>query len=229
MNLTSKIKNQILDLPQGTKINASDFYIKHFNDFNEASYFKVLERLTESGLLAKAGKGLYFVPTYSKYGPLAPSEDDIIRAFIPSDESGCEIGYGLYNRLRLTTQVPNKRFFLSSTIDKRQRKVGNVMFYKAGIEFTEQNVKMIEMLDVLQHYEEIQDLDTASFWRYAETISKIYRDDVFSDVSEKVNYKKSTMAFLKEILDHFKVKNDVCKKLSSLSEYHIPDWQEKKQ
>ena len=52
----------------------------------------------------------------------------------------------------------------------------------------------------------------------------MYNEKTFENVISKIKYKKSTLAFLEQILNHFSIKNNIKKQLSTLSKYKIPVW-----
>ena len=72
----------------------------------------------------------------------------------------------------------------------------------------------------------IQDINYSEFIKYTEDFSKTYTDRTFEEVISNVSYKKSTISFLREILNYYKVDNDLDKHLSSLSNYKHPSVKE---
>ena len=60
-----------------------------------------------------------------------PSEKEIIAAFTENDV-GMVVGYVLYNKLRLTTQVSKNIQIYTSALDEPKKQFGNV-FYKNTI------------------------------------------------------------------------------------------------
>ena len=57
------------------------------------------------------------------------------------------------------------------------------------------------MLEVLQNYQEIQDLNQKRFVEYASAFAKGYNEDVFEFVYRIRNYPKNVISFLADILD----------------------------
>jgi hypothetical protein len=211
---------------EGKKLfHSSTLYKEKLDSINEINYYKILERLVKSGELGRLSKGVYYVPEKSKYGFIKPSETEIISTIIENKSAGYEVGYRLYNKLGLTTQVSMNRVFLCNTISKKQLKISNnIYFYKRNIEFSDENNRVIAILEVLQNFNGIQDLNYNQFYKYCLEFSKTFNEDVFNNVILHVSYKKSTVAFLEDILKEFKVINNLNSMLSNLSNYKIPNW-----
>ena len=85
---------------------------------------------------------------------------------------------------------------------------------------------MIHSLEVLQNYYNIQDINNLSFRKFTKKIADCYDEEIFKKVISAISYKKSTIAFLREILNFYDVKNNLNIYLSSLSEYKYPRMEE---
>jgi len=73
-----------------------------------------LHRLVKSGELARAGRGLYYYPATSRFGPLPPDEDELVAAIGRRTGSVMQLaGQGALNRLGLSTQVPARSVYLT--------------------------------------------------------------------------------------------------------------------
>ncbi len=228
MNYSNIVKSEILNEKPGTLINASAFFQTLKSHVSEASFFKILERLVKQGVLVKIGKGIYSIPEKTKFGPVAPSEEKTITTFIPKKEYGCEIGYGMYHKLGLTTQIAKNRYFLVSKLEATQKKVGNLIFIRTGMRFSNETVKMIQLLEILQNFESFEDFDHAAFETFLSAAVPSYSDNVLKTILSTRSYKKSTLATLREILNVHHISNDVEQYLSVFSTYKIPDWKEPK-
>jgi len=122
----------------------------------------------------------------------------------------------------LTTQVSKKTEILSNSIRESKNKIGNVSIFRLNIELENTTAQLIEALEVLENYEKIEDMNYRSFVLCMEKIARHYNDKAFEKIINNMHYKKSTIAFLKMILNHFNVSNSLSKYLSSLSKYKIP-------
>lgn len=226
MKSSSIIREELIKYNENELIFASKIYKeKLFNSINEAAYYKMLERMCKSGEIAKASKGIYYIPTISKYGVVPLPEKQIID-FFTKDNTGTIIGYNLYNSLNLTTQVSKSINILTSSIEGFSKNINNIIIKQVDLEYTTEIKKMISGLEVLQNFYEIQDLNYDAFIKFSHEIAKSYNNEVFKKVIQKASYKKSTISFLKEILNYYNVSNNLDLYLSSLSSYKHPKMEE---
>ena len=226
MQSSDIIKKALLNYKENELIFASKLYKKKLNNqITEAAFYKTIERMCKSGTLIKIAKGTYHLPKISKYGIVPPTDKEIISAFT-NNGTGTIVGYSLYNNLNLTTQVSKSIDVMSSALDCFTKTIRNVTVKQVKIDYSEKVINMIHSLEVLQNYYNIQDLNNLSFLMYTKIISEQYSDEVFEKVINVINYKKSTIAFLREILNYYKIENNLNMYLSSLSEYKYPKMEE---
>jgi Family of unknown function (DUF6088) len=99
------------------------FFVENFVSFSNAKTVnKALERLTTSGKIVRAARGIYYKPRISKLlGLLHPSIEDIALAIAKRDKIRI-VPTGAYalNRLGLSTQVPLNIVYLT---DGHPRKI----------------------------------------------------------------------------------------------------------
>ena len=207
-------------------IFASKFYKEYLQGkVKEATYYKGLERLCKSQELMNIAKGVYHLPKKSKYGIVPPSDQEIISVFI-QNEKGMVVGYSLYNSLNLTTQISKSIQIISSNLEGYTKTIRNVTIQQVPIEFTQEIQNMIKGLEILQNFYEIQDLNYKVFIEFTETIALNYNEELFIREELYKRYKKSTIAFLREILNYYHKENNLDVYLSSLSDYKYPKMEE---
>ena len=85
---------------------------------------------------------------------------------------------------------------------------------------------MIHMLEVLQNFDRIQDLNSGCFIEYCKNFVSTYNDATFKVVNTQKKYQKRTISFLKNILDFYNVSNDLDRYLSTMSDYKHPTMEE---
>ena len=226
MQSNSVIRNTLLNFKENELILASKLYKKElYNQVTEASFYKTLERMCKSKELVKISKGTYYLPKISKYGIVPPTDKEIISEFTKNG-TGIIVGYSLYNTLNLTTQVAKTIEVMSSTLESFTKTIRNIIIYQVQIDYNENVKNMIQALEVLQNYYNIQDINNLSFKRYTKKIAEQYNEETFKKVISTINYKKSTIAFLREILNYYDVKNNLNMYLSTLSDYKFPKMEE---
>ena len=214
------IKYELSKYKENEIIFASKLYKeKLYNKVSEASFYKTLERMTKNKEIEKLSKGIYYFPLKSKYGLVPIKDEEIILIFTKNNE-GMEVGYSLYNRLNLTTQVSKKRKVYSCNLENDIKNIRNIEIKNYQIEFNKKYKQTIEMFEVLQNFNKIEDLNYKSFYEYAREYTNVYNEKIVDQVIKTMKYKKSTISFLNNILDYFNVDNNLNKYLSSLSKYN---------
>lgn len=196
-----------------------------FGQVTEAAFYKTVERLCKEGVLSKVAQGTYCRPKTGKFGVLPPSETEIVTEFT-KNKTGMRIGYSLYNSLQLTTQIGKNIEVLTSCIEQGQKTIGNVRLMQCIVEYEPDTQSVIQMLEILQNYEEIQDLNLRRFLAYTEAFAGSYSEEAFRKVYLVRRYPKRVIAFLAEILNYYGTKHGLSRYLSALSEYKHPRMEE---
>lgn len=226
MKNNSVVKVALGKFKENELIIASKLYKEELsNQITEAAYYKTLQRMCEAGELVKIAKGTYHLPKVGKYGIVPPSEKEIIAAFT-ENKTGSVVGYSLYNELNLTTQISKTVNVLSSALDGFSKSIRNIVINYVPLKFSPEIEKMIQCLEVLQNFNTIQDINYSAFVEYSKVLAQSFEEKTFEEVISKTNYKKSTISFLKEILNFYNVKNNLSEYLSALSEYKHPRMEE---
>ncbi len=219
-----KIKNLILC--QNKLIFASKFYKKNLQHLlSEQNYYKILERMTKKEKLGRISKGIYYVKIKGKYGYIKPSSEDIIHTFTLNN-SGMIIGYELYNRLNITTQISKNLIIYSSSDNAKEKVVNNITIKYANLNYTSKIKSIISCLEILEHFNTIQDINLRAFITFMKDFTKKFNDNALRCILREIHYKKSTLAFLKCILDYYKVNNKVDEYYSPLSKFKHPKMEE---
>lgn len=226
MNCYDYIKEVLQGYNANELIFASEMFSEKLHGkVTEMAYYKTLERIEKSGELIKISKGIYHLPLVSKYGIVPISTAEIVDTFT-SNNSGTVVGYSLYNSLNLTTQVPKTINVISSSLENQTKNIKNVCIKRVSIYFSNEIKKMIHALEVLQDFYNIEDINYPAFISFVKEIAEEYDDKTFEDVIRTINYKKSTISFLQEILNYFDKENNLHKYLSDLSVYKHPTMEE---
>lgn len=226
MNSYAKyIESVIEQEPENKLLEASALYERLFGTVPEMSYYKTLERMSKQGTLVHLTKGIYYRPKKSRFGSVPISENDIISHYT-SDGRGVVIGYRLYNRKGLTTQVSKRVEVLSSALSEQKKNVSNVCVINCSVDLTADTIPVIEALEILQNYRSIEDVNKGALAAYMAGFAKIYSDHAAVYVLKNRKYKKSTIAFLESFLNHLGIENTLNQFLSVLSSYAIPEMEE---
>lgn len=223
MKNTEIIRNKILSYRVGELINIGELYKKEFSYLTtNQAFIKNIERMTKKGVLLKVSKGIYSRPNITKYGILMPTIDDIINKYT-NNETGMVVGYALYNNLNLSTQISKQTIIYSNSIQGETKTILNIKIIKVELKFDSEIRKTVEFLEVLSNFNNIQDLNKNAFIKLTKEFSLNYKEDILNKVLANIKYKKSTIAFLNNILNFYEVDNGLYNLLSSFSKYdYIP-------
>lgn len=223
MKQSQQIINIISRIPEKEIIFASELY-RQFEEevqISEENFYKILERLVTKGDLVRLSKGIYTKPKLTRFGYILPTESEIILVFV-EDDSGMVTGYHLFNKLKLTTQIAkNYQVFTNNSHNKST--INNISIKEYQLTYTPSIKKIIAFLEVLASVDRIQDLNEDNFVEYCKHFASYeYQDDLLELVQKEIKYKKSTLYFLKLILDAYEIPNRVHTHLSKLSKYKEP-------
>ena len=129
-----------------------------------------------------------------------PSEKEIITTFTQNG-TGMVVGYTMYNAMRLTTQVSKNIQIYTSALDEPKKQSGNVFLQKYDMIFSPDVVRVVAILEVLQNYNKIEDLNESQFKKLCAEFAGQYDEKVCEYVLSNIPYSAQTIARLKAILD----------------------------
>ena len=114
-----------------------------------------LKQLVVNGVLQKMSQGLYYCPAKVSFGEVPPKDEELVRAFLKSDDF-LMTSPNLYNSLGVgTTQLYNKRVVYNH---KRHGKLvlgGKVFDFRLKHKFPRQVTKEFLFVDLLNNLKEL--------------------------------------------------------------------------
>lgn len=97
-------------LPVGELVFLSDY-----PDYDVAFVCRVLAQKCKEGSFMKLSKGIYYKPEMTRFGPLLPSVDKVVRAVARRDNAKIlPSGNAVLNQLGMSEQVPMRMVYLTS-------------------------------------------------------------------------------------------------------------------
>ena len=219
-SINSLIKKDILNYRELEIIDAQKFYEDKWKSVPETTFYKTFSRLDEIGDLKRIAKGVYCKPRKGRFGIVLPNEKNILDHYLGKERNkGVLRGYRLYNKLGLTTQISKTIGIYSTEIVNNTKSINEVKINKINITLNDQTIRLIELLEVLQNFRKIEDLNSYRFKSVMKDSIKSYTDHSLDQILQAINYKKSTIASLQVVLNHFGVANGISKHLNSTSFY----------
>ena len=86
-------------------------------------------------------------------------------------------------------------------MDEQKKQIGNVFLQKYDMVFSPEVVRIVAMLEVLQNYKRIEDLNEPQFKKLCDEFAGQYDENVCEYVLSNIPYSEQTISRLKAILD----------------------------
>ena len=218
------IEERVSKYPELQIIDARQMYIEKFSEIPEQTFYQAVSRMSKTGAIERLTKGIYCRPKAGKFGKTVSREQDILDYYLGKNEKkGIVVGYRMYNMYGLTTQISKGVQVYSNVPVQEKREIRNVSVKKAKLTFDAATKRMIELLEVLQNYNKIEDLNIGNLRNFFSATVEYYDEKILEKLLGEIGYKKSTLASLKNILDHFNINNTVGKYLNGTSKYDALD------
>lgn len=225
MNIAKKIEEKINDFVSGNTFTYKDLDIKK-EEYPAAA--KTIERLIKKEIIKRISTGVFYKPKQSVFGELKPDEEKIITPYL--FKNGKRIAYItgllLYNKMGLTTQIP-KNISIASNKKRIYISKGNIKAsaVRSYVNVTDDNYKLLELLDAIKDLKKIPDLDKKSTIRILQTeILELNNKQKNELIKIALEYPPRVRAFLGALLEN--IDNNINVKilnesLNPLSEYKL--------
>jgi len=149
----AKITRDFIEQIEDTKI----FTYSDIPSNKKSSVAIELSRLFKKGVVKKIAKGKFYKPKQSRFGEIAPSDEEIAKSYLV-EEDAYITGYGGYNRLGLTTQIPNVITIASSRVPSRIKVENvNLRFVPNIANGGVKDTQILQILDALRDIKNIPD------------------------------------------------------------------------
>ena len=222
INNADRVRLLLLSQPENSVIDAADLYQDSGMSVPQSVYYQILDGMTKPGELVRLCDGIYYRPRVSRFGRIPLSEKQIV-SYYTAGNKGLLVGYRMYVGLGITTQISRNAEVLSVRVREQQKKVGNVSVSRIDLSLNKSVQSTIEALEILQNFNTIQDLNMGAFNGYFAKFADEYNPDAVDYVLARMEYGKSTIAFMKAFLDILNIPNRLDRYISNVSEYSIPD------
>lgn len=227
LNYQLEVRRKIEEYPVRELIVGNKFLKENLPGVPEINYYKTLGRMVEKGQLEKVAKGVYCRPKVTKFGKVSVGEENILNYYIGKENyTGVVIGYRLYNKYGITTQVSKTVKVYSNILEEKRKIVKNIEINKINMTIDLKTKRAIEQLEILENRDQIEDIDKNNFRQFLKSVAEEYSDEAFIKVLRNVKYKKRTIAYLEKILNSRGVENTLSQFLNKTSKYKIPALEE---
>lgn len=222
MSYSSLIMESVEKYPELKIIDAQKVYKEKFSAIPEQAFYQTVSRMAKSGEIIRIAKGIYCKPRISRFGTIISTENNILEYYLGRNQNeGVVVGYRMYNKYGLTTQISKGVELYSNIVLQEKRQIRNVLILKADLKYDAAAKRMIELLEVLENYKKIEDLNRSNLKEFIKISVEYYEEKILKKILKEIGYKKSTLASLKGVLDSFSIKNTIDNYLNGTSKYDI--------
>lgn len=227
MSYSSRVMEDVRQYSELKIIDTQKIHKQKFNEIPEPAFYKAVSRLAKAGEIERISKGIYCKPKKGRFGTTISNEKNILSYFLGEKKNkGVVIGYRLFNKYGLTTQISKTIELYSRVITQEKRTVRNILVHKSNLRFDTTTIKLIELLEILQEYKNIEDFNTNNFIKFIEEAVKYYDERTVERIIKSISYKKSTLASLRNVLEFFDLENTIDEYLNGTSKYNAINMEE---
>jgi hypothetical protein len=225
MKVSEYISFTIDRLPKGYVFTYADFT----TEVNKKeAVIKALNRMTESGRIAKLSKGKYYKPESTPFGKLEPNQAQTVKDLMENEGRiiGYLTGYSVYNQLGLTTQISNTIQIGRNEVRpafKRERYT--ISFVKQKNTITKENIPLLQILDAIRYIKKIPDSNLkVSCKRLLAILESLTEKDKNILTRLALKYPPVTKALLGAMLDELNystLSDSLYKTLNPITKYKL--------
>lgn len=225
MKTSEYISLTIDRLPNGYVFTYADFATEVNR---KEAVIKALNRMVESGKIAKLAKGKYYKPESTPFGKLQPNQAQVVKDLVEVDGKiiGYLTGFSIYNQLGFTSQVSNTIQIGKNEIRPAlNRERYSIVFIKQKNTITKENTPLLQLLDVIRYIKKIPDSNIeSSCERLLMRLKRLTDKDLTTLVRLSLKYPPATKALLGAMLDELKENSftePLKKSLNPISKYRL--------
>ncbi|MGM0586988.1 MAG: DUF6088 family protein [Bacteroidota bacterium] len=217
MSIAKEIRSRIDSIDKGKVFTYESLGVSNSNFYAAA---KAMERLIRDGIVMRVSKGVFFKPKENPFGYAGPSEGELLKIYKydNGERIAYETGLSLYNKMGLTTQVPN-----TITLACNKKRINaqingiKVKSVKSYGKITDSNVPFLRVLDAIKDFNKIPDLDNKSAIAILQKQMKLLSKKSDKIFKLSLDYPPRVRAFTGALLDDMSSKDKLKKLKKSLN------------
>ena len=200
MNYTKQVR-EYCEKNANSLIDISIVRNSVFSDIPYKTLLKIFNRLEdEGGVVHNVSKGIYRIENKITNGK------DILNAYTQKGK-GMVVCYTLFKNIGLTAYQDEKVEIYTNAIANKQKTIGNILLKQVDLEFTDEIIDLISLLEILDVGFKMVGVDYLSYKSTVEMLALAYSDDNFRKVNNSIRYKYSSILKLSDLLTRLGIKN----------------------
>ena len=199
MKVATLVREYIDKLDDGSVFKYND--LNKISD-NKIAIAKILSRLTKEEKINRLEKGGFYKAKKTRFGVLNPEIEEIIKSEVKNNRkiTGYVSGAFSYNKLGLTTQIPN---IIEVVTEKRKpsKIIGGIKikYIQGKVKLTKTNIGYLQILDALKNIKKISDSNIEKSYKILkEQIKKLDNKKFLMELA--LEYPPQTKALVGAIL-----------------------------
>lgn len=225
MKATEQIEVFINRLSEGQTFSYRDLGL---DTSKREAVIKYLNRLASKNKIKKLAKGKFYKPINSRFGTLAPSQDQIVKDLLEKNGKtiGYLTGYSAYNELGLSSQISTViQIGKSETRAAFSRGIYKIHLIKQKNKITKKNIPLLKILDTIRFIKSIPGSTIEeSCLRLIAIIKGLPDPELTSIIKLAMAYPPATRALLGAIIEKTKknINTEILlKSLNPISSYKL--------
>lgn len=221
MGTVAKTIRNALQETEGRVLDSDIFFEEiNLNDSQRSAAERELSRLNKTNEISRLTNGVYAKKEISRITKKEKivSEREIV-SYYTKNNSGFTVGYDLYNRNNISTQISKKKTIVSSLLKKDKRTVKSVTVKKSNVRISKDIRMVIETLEIIENSDKIQDFNEIGFLNYMKNFVNYYDRSAVIETLNNFNYKKQTIYNLTKIMKLLGKDSDLEMLLNKTSDY----------
>jgi len=224
MSIAKKILDRINSIKDGEIFTYKKLSIDK-SEYQTAA--KSIERLIKTGVIKRVSPGIFFKPKHTVFGELLPNNEEILKPYLFNNGKRFAYitGTYLYNKLGLTTQIPQIIRIASRGKEVRVNSSNiKIKPAKSYVDVTNSNFQYLEILDAIKDFKKILNINTEKGIKILLNILKNFKKDDIEKIRKlSLKYPPRTRALLGALLElnGFSNLEKLQESLNPLTEYSL--------
>jgi len=202
MKVATEVRKKIEKIEEGTIFKYQDLD-KQFQ--NNLALAKILSRLVKEHKIERIQKGVFYKTKKTRFGNLNPNTIEIIKKELEENNEtrGYITGGLIYNKLGLTTQIPNT--IEVATNKRKPIKTINgdkVKYIQTMVPIKKENIQFLQLLDTIKNIKKIPDSNIDESYKILKkNIENLNKNEKIKLLNLAVNYSPMTRALTGALLE----------------------------